>query len=160
MPTERGTQRPSFGATRGSDHEADPGPIRGRAIARGVLAPVYLVAGTFHLCTPDTFLLITPDWVPFQRQVILGTGLCEIAGAIALLSRRLRRAAGIALALYAVCVFPANIKHFVDGAPAGGVQLGWWYHLPRLAFQPIVVWWALFAGEIVSWPFNKTLRRS
>jgi uncharacterized membrane protein len=97
-----------------------------------VLAALYLVAGTFHLYTPDTFLLITPDWVPFQRQVILGTGLCEIAGAIALLTRTLRRAAGIALALYAVCVFPANIKHFIDGSPAGGLQLGWWYHVPSL----------------------------
>ena len=139
--------------------EASPGLIRARGISRGVLAAIYLTAGIFHLCTPETFLLITPDWVPFPRQVILGTGFCEIAGAIALLTRRLRRAAGIALALYAVCVFPANIKHFVDGTPAGGVQLGWWYHLPRLAFQPVLVWWALFAGEVMNWPFGKARRR-
>jgi uncharacterized membrane protein len=130
--------------------------IRGRAAARGVLAAVYLAAGVFHLYLPDPFVLITPDWVPFPRQVILGTGLCEIAGALALLTPRLRRAAGVALALYAVCVFPANVKHFIDGVPAAGVQLGWWYHLPRLAFQPVFVWWALFAGEVVSWPFGKT----
>ena len=123
--------------------------------ARWLLAALYIVAGLLHLYTPDTFLLITPDWVPHPRAVILGTGLCEIAGAVGLLTHRLRRAAGVALALYAVCVVPANIKHALDGLPVGQVQLGWWYHGPRLAFQPVLAWWALFAGEVVSWPFGR-----
>ena len=128
---------------------------RNRAIARGVLATAYFVAGVAHLATPGTFLLITPDWVPFPRDVIVGTGLCELAGASGLLTRRLRRAAGIGLALYAVCVFPANIKHAIDGLPPGQVQLNWWYHAPRLALQPVLVWWALFAGGVVTWPFHR-----
>ena len=125
---------------------------RNRTISRYVLAAVYAVAGVAHLARPGTFLLITPDWVPYPRQVILGTGLCELAGAGGLLTRRLRWAAGIGLALYAVCVFPANIKHAVAGLPPGEVQLGWWYHVPRLALQPGLVWWALFAGKVVTWP--------
>jgi len=126
-----------------------------RPVARGVLAGIYLLAGVFHLCTPAPFLLITPDWVPFPRQTILATGVCEIAGAIGLLTRRWRRAAGIALALYAVCVFPANLKHAIDGLPAGGIEFGWWYHAPRLALQPVLVWWALLAGGAVNWPFRE-----
>ena len=85
--------------------------IRGRAASRWVLIAAYLAAGIFHLATPGPFLMITPDWVPFPRQVIMATGVCEIAGAFGLMTRRLRQAAGIGLALYAVCVFPANIKH-------------------------------------------------
>ena len=127
----------------------------GRAIARCTLSALYLTAGVFHLSTPETFLMITPGWVPYPRDVILGTGVCEILGAGGLLTSRLRRAAGLALALYAVCVFPANIKHAIDGLPAGQVQLNWWYHAPRLALQPVIVWWALFAGEVVSWPFQR-----
>ena len=137
----------------------EPQTIKGRAVARWLLAALYCAAGLLHLHTPDTFLLITPDWVPFPRAVILGTGLCEIAGAVALLGRRLRRAAGIALALYAIAVVPANIKHALDGLPLGPVHPGWWYHAPRLAFQPILAWWALFAGEVVSWPFRPAARR-
>ena len=133
--------------------------IRGRTPARWVLAAIYLTAGVFHLATPDPFLLITPAWVPFPRQVILVTGLCELAGAVGLLTPRLRRAAGIGLALYAVCVVPANIKHAIDGLPAGQVQLGWWYHAPRLALQPVLVWWALFVGEVVDWPFERRSAR-
>lgn len=128
--------------------------MRGRALSRGVLAACYFAAGCFHLATPGPFLMITPAWVPDPALVIAATGLCELAGAAGLLIPRLRRAAGIALALYAVCVFPANIKHALDGLPAGQIQLGWWYHAPRLALQPVLVWWALFAGGVVDWPFR------
>ena len=128
-------------------------PVPGRTVARAVLAAIYLAAGIFHLATPAPFLLITPDWVPFPRQVIMATGLCELAGAAGLLTVRLRRAAGFGLALYAVCVYPANIKHAMGGLP--GVQLGMWYHVPRLLLQPVLVWWALFAGGLVTWPFRR-----
>ncbi len=130
--------------------------MQARIAARWALALIYLAAGVLHLALPDMFLAIMPDWVPYPRPVVLGTGVAEIAGAIGLLTGRWdgrwRRAAGIGLALYAVCVVPANIKHAIDGLPAGAIQLGWWYHGPRLALQPVQVWWALFVGEVVDWP--------
>jgi uncharacterized membrane protein len=132
--------------------------IKRRAASRWVLSALYLAAGIFHLSTPGPFLMITPDWVPYPRAVILGTGICEIAGAFGLMTHRLRRAAGVGLALYAVCVFPANIKHAFEGVPAGQIQLGWWYHAPRLALQPVLVWWALFAGRVVDWPFRRRVK--
>ena len=126
-----------------------------RSVGRVVLAALYGAAGVFHLATPGPFLLITPAWVPMPRMVIVATGMCELAGAAGLLTRRLRFAAGVGLALYAVCVYPANVKHALDGLPAGEVQLGWWYHGPRLLLQPVLVWWALFAGGVVDWPFRR-----
>jgi uncharacterized membrane protein len=126
----------------------------GRAIARAVLALAYCAAGVLHVSTPAPFVSITPDWVPYKHEVIILTGLCEIAGALGLMTRRWRRVSGMALALYAVCVYPANLKHAFEGLAAGGVKLGWWYHGPRLAFQPVLVWWALFAGGVVTWPFR------
>jgi uncharacterized membrane protein len=72
------------------------------------------------------------------------------------MTKRFRGAAGVALALYAVCVYPANIKHAFGALPPGAPHLGWLYHAPRLAFQPVLVWWALFAGEIIDWPFART----
>jgi uncharacterized membrane protein len=129
--------------------------LRARTIPRILLAVVYLYVGIAHLRSPSTFLAIIPIWVPFPYQVIIFTGLCEIAGAIALLTKRLRRAAGIMLALYAVCVYPANIRHAVEGIAVGGKTLGWGYHAPRLLFQPVFVWWALFAGGVITWPFGR-----
>ncbi len=129
-----------------------------RDILRLLLAAVYLVAGVAHLRSPAGFVQITPSWVPMPETVIFATGLIEIAGAIALaFVPRLRRAAGIGLAAYAVCVFPANINHALSNVAIGGVSLGWWYHGPRLLFQPIAVWWALWAGGVIDWPARKRL---
>ncbi|MGB7036644.1 MAG: DoxX family protein, partial [Xanthobacteraceae bacterium] len=55
-----------------------------RAVMRWVLAAIFVAAGIAHLAVPDVLLKITPDGVPFPRQVILVTGLCELAGAAAL----------------------------------------------------------------------------
>ena len=127
-----------------------------RDAMRWLLAAIYLVAGIIHVRSPGGFVAITPGWVPWPETVVLLTGLCEIAGAIALaLIPPLRRAAGIALAAYAVCVFPANINHAINGIAVGGVALGWWYHGPRLLFQPVFVWWALWVGGITDWPFRR-----
>jgi uncharacterized membrane protein len=127
-------------------------PPETRRLMRWIMAIFYGVAGIFHLATPGPFLAITPNWVPAPHTIILLTGLCEIAGAAALLTRRLRWWAGVMLALYAVCVFPANIKHAFENLEVAGMTASWWYHGPRLAFQPVLVWWALFAGGIISWP--------
>ncbi len=126
---------------------------RVRAIMRWAMAAFYAGAGLLHILAPDGFLRIIPDFVPFPRAVVIVTGLCEIAGAIALVGARLRRLAGLMLALYAVCVFPANLKHAFAGVHVAGLPDGWWYHGPRLALQPVLVWWALYASGVIDWPF-------
>lgn len=126
-----------------------------RFIMRLIMAAFYLVAGAGHLLAPGAFLPIVPDWVPAPRQVIIITGVCEIAGALALLTTRARRLAGILLALYAVCVFPANIKHAVEGIVLPPIPDSWWYHGPRLALQPVLVWWALFCAGVIDWPWRR-----
>nr|USU34470.1 DoxX family protein [Methylobacterium sp. OTU13CASTA1] len=112
----------------------------------------YGFIGIVHLAAPDAFLPIMPDWVPAPRRVVILTGLCELAGVAGLIWPPTRRWAGIGLALYAVCVFPANIKHAVEGIPVAGLPDSWWYHGPRLAFQPVFVWWALYATHVIDWP--------
>jgi uncharacterized membrane protein len=126
-----------------------------RSIMRWLMAGLYVVAGVAHLRAPDAFLPIVPAFVPDPRDVILVTGICELAGAIALLTRRLRWLAGVMLAAYAVCVFPANIKHAVDGIEVAGIPASWWYHGLRLALQPVLVWWALFSAQVTDWPFRR-----
>jgi uncharacterized membrane protein len=121
---------------------------------RWAMAVFYLSAGVVHLRAPGAFLPIVPDWVPWPRETVIITGVCEIAGAAAILTRRLRWWAGVMLALYAVCVFPANVKHALDNVQLSGLPTSWWYHAPRLVLQPVIVWWALFCGRVVDWPFT------
>ncbi len=126
-----------------------------RAVMRWILAAFYLAAGIAHLAVPDKLLAITPSWVPFAPQVIFIPGLCELAGSVALVTRPLRRWAGIAMAAYALCVWPANIKHAVDGIDLPYIANSWLYHGPRLAFQPVILWWALFCAGVIEWPLAR-----
>jgi uncharacterized membrane protein len=131
-----------------------------RSVMRWTMASFYALAGIAHVVFTDKFLLIVPGWVPFPHAVVLLTGACEIAGATALATKRLRRLAGIAFALYAVCVLPANIKHAIEGIDVPPLPNSWWYHGPRLAFQPVLVWWALFCAGVIDWPFRASKDQS
>ncbi|MEN2786498.1 DoxX family protein [Sphingomonas qilianensis] len=133
----------------------DPTAERTRSILRWTLAAAYITAGIAHVALPQPFLRITPAWVPYPAEIIFITGLCELAGAVALLTTRLRWWAGVLLAAYAVCVYPANVKHAIDQVLVAHELRSLWYHVPRLAAQPVIMWWALFAGRVVDWPFKR-----
>ena len=133
-----------------ADHSDTPRPVM-----RWVLAAFYVAAGIAHLIAPEALLSITPSFVPFAPQVIFVTGLCELAGALALLTKPLRWWAGVALAAYALAVWPANFKHAIDGIDLPHISSSWLYHGPRLAFQPVLIWWALYAAGVIDWPSRK-----
>ena len=145
MPTaERAGGRPDHGQARG--------------VVRWLLAALYLTAGVFHVARPQPFLGIIPHWVPWPVTVVLLTGLAELAAVPALLqpwSKPLRHAAGIGLAVYAVCVYPANVNHMLIDLTKPDHGLGLAYHIPRLLAQPLVVWAALWAGEVIDWPWRR-----
>jgi uncharacterized membrane protein len=127
--------------------------VKFRRAMRWIIAAFFSVAGFAHLWVPDTLLSIMPDWVPFAPQVIFLTGIFEFAASVALVTRPLRYWAGIAMAIYAVCVWPANFKQAIDGIVIPSVPDSWWYHGPRLVFQPVIVWWALYCAGVIDWPF-------
>ena len=130
-----------------------------KAILRALLAALYAFAGYMHFAAPDPFVSITPSWVPYPEAVVLWTGVAEILGAVGLLqpfSKPLRQAAGIGLALYALCVWPANINHFAMDMAREDGGLGLAYHVPRMFAQPLVIWLALWVAEVpMPWPRPK-----
>ncbi|MXO97263.1 hypothetical protein GRI34_12630 [Erythrobacter aquimaris] len=132
-----------------------------RAALRWILAALYALAGWAHIADPAPFLTIMPDAVPAPEAVVFWTGIAEIAGAIALVqpwSRNLRRWGGIGLALYALCVFPANINHFMMDMAREDNGLGLAYHVPRMVAQPILIWLALWVGGVTDWPRRRRTR--
>ncbi len=122
---------------------------RRRNFARLACAATYLPFGVLHVLAPKKFLPIMPPSIPYPHAVIVATGVAEILGAIGLLAPRTRKAAALGLALYAVGVYPANVYHAVARVKVPPLPDSWWYHGPRLALQPALVWWALFAGGLV-----------
>jgi uncharacterized membrane protein len=122
-----------------------------KAVVRSLLAAFYAFAGYMHLVRPEPFLSIMPSAIPFPEAIIFWTGIAEILGAIAIIQPfhlRLRQAGGIGLALYALCVWPANINHFILDMAREDGGLGLAYHVPRMFAQPVIIWLALWVGEV------------
>lgn len=130
-----------------------------RRAGRLVLAAAYGAAGVLHLARPAPFLSVTPDWVPQPERVIALTGVAELLGAVGLVqtvSPAARRYAGWGLALYALCVWPANVRHMEIDMARSDRGLGLAYHVPRLAAQPLIIAWALWASG--AWPRTRRAR--
>ena len=129
-----------------------------RRALRWLLAIFYAFAGIMHLSKPEPFLSIMPGYVPEPEAMVFWTGVAELLGAAALVqpwSKQIRKAGAIGLALYAICVFPANIHHFaLDMARENG-GLGLAYHIPRMIAQPVLVWLALWVGGVTDWPCRR-----
>jgi uncharacterized membrane protein len=126
-----------------------------RAAIRLALAAFFVGGFFLHLAATDAIVRITPEWVPFPREVALLTGWLELAGAAGLLWPPTRRIAGIALALYILAVWPANFKQAFEHIALPPIPDSWWYHGPRLALQPVLAWCALFAAGVIDWPAGR-----
>jgi uncharacterized membrane protein len=108
-----------------------------------------LLAGADHLKNPQRYLPMMPAFLPLHGVLVAFTGVCEIAGGLGLLVPPVRWLAGVMLAVYFVCVFPANVNVALTGGRVEGMPQAHWYYWVRLLFQPLVVWWALFAAEVI-----------
>lgn len=114
-----------------------------RAAARLGMAVAMAVAGVSHLVMPTPFVQHLPTWVPMREELVLVTGLLEIALGAALLLRR-HRAAGLALAGYLLAVLPANVYVAVADVEVDG-QPGGPYPWLRLPLQLLFIAWALWS---------------
>jgi uncharacterized membrane protein len=128
-----------------------------RLIMRIVMAAFFAAGCVMHFRATDSLVAITPDWVPYPRDVVYATGVIELIGAIGLLVPRLRWWTGVALAIYVIAVWPANVRHAFAHIVTPPIPNSWWYHAPRLALQPVIAWWALFSARVIDWPFGRAL---
>ncbi|WP_121252373.1 DoxX family protein [Nocardioides ferulae] len=80
------------------------------------LAALFTTSGTIHLVRPQVFEPLMPAWVPAHREVILGSGVAELACAAGLAAPRTRRAAGWASAALLLAVYPGNVKMAADAS--------------------------------------------
>lgn len=81
---------------------------------------------------------------PFSpRWWVYVTGIAEIAGGLGLLVEPTRAAAGVALAVFLVCVFPANAYAAQHRERFGVFAVPLW---PRLALQVVLIALVLWVG--------------
>lgn len=121
-----------------------------RTAARIGLGLFLIVAGIGHFAAPAAFLAQTPTWVPARSFVVSASGVVEVLlGLGLLLAARRRRLLGWIVAAFFVAIFPGNVHQAVAGVDAFGLDTpaARW---TRLAFQPLLVLWALWSTE--AWP--------
>ena len=89
---------------------------RGSTLPRSTrfLAIGFVASGVVHLVRPQVYEPIMPAWVPAHREVVLGSGVAEIALAAGLLAPATRRLAGWGSIALLLGVFPANLKMAAD----------------------------------------------
>jgi uncharacterized membrane protein len=94
--------------------------------ARIALACLFVAAGILHFVPPvlRTMTAMIPPRLRFSgfaqpRNLVILTGVCEIAGGVGLLVAPLTLLAGISLIVFLVAVFPANAYIAGDQARFG-----------------------------------------
>jgi uncharacterized membrane protein len=84
-------------------------------VARTVAAVFWIVAGALHFAIPRSYEAIVPPRIAqWKREVVVVSGLAEIAGGLAVLPDRTRRGARWWLLATLAAVYPANIHMAVN----------------------------------------------
>jgi len=111
-----------------------------------IVLGAFLVSGVVHLVKPEVFEPLMPSWVPAHREVIVGSGVAELACAAGLAMPRTRRLAGLASAALLVGIFPGNVKMAQDAAHGRSAVLKA-VSFGRLPLQVPLIRGALRAGR-------------
>ena len=92
-------------------------PLSAKFLALG-----FAGSGVVHLVKPEVYEPLMPSWVPAHREVILASGVAELACAVGLAVPATRRVAGWASALLLLGVCPGNIKMALDATVGTRLQ--------------------------------------
>lgn len=101
----------------------------------------FIAAGVNHFISPEMYLQIMPDCLPWHLALIHVSGAAEIAGGIGICLPQWRRAAGWALIALLIAVFPANLHMLLNDIPLNGKHLPQWVLWARLPLQGLLIWW-------------------
>jgi uncharacterized membrane protein len=109
-----------------------------RMLGRVLIVVWFVLGGIGHFVITNTFISVVPPYVPFPLEMVYFTGVCEIAGGLAVLYKPLRHIAGWCLIALAICVTPVHIQMLIeaDKYQALGPLVLW----GRLLFQPVLLW--------------------
>lgn len=121
-----------------------------RVFSRLLLGAALVFAGTGHLTfSRAEFQAQVPAWLPMDADsVVILSGLVEISLGLALVFLgRYKKYVGLATALFFIAIFPGNISQFLTETDAFGLNSNE-ARFTRLFFQPLLVLWALYAGDV------------
>ena len=102
----------------------------------------FFIGGIAHFVAIETEMRIVPPWVPWPRAAVLVSGVLELVGAVGLLRRPTRRAAGIGLFLLTIAVTPCHVYMLQQPELFPAIPI-WalWLRLPiQVALLALIAW--------------------
>lgn len=110
----------------------------GARIGALIVAALFLASGVLHLANPAAFVWLMPPWLPLQTELIVISGVMELAAAIGLILKQ--RWAPLLTVLTLLAVWPANWWFAIDSLTSNPeIALIAWLRLP---LQLPLLWWA------------------
>ena len=109
---------------------------------RAGAALFWVVAGTMHFVIPRQYeAIVPPPLAEWKRELVLASGIAELAGGVAILPERTRRGARWWLLATLAAVYPANIHMALHAEqfpkiPAAAL----WIRLPIQGLFALLTW--------------------
>jgi uncharacterized membrane protein len=117
----------------------------GLRIGALVVAALFLASGVLHLVNPSAFLWLMPPWLPLKTELIVISGVMELASAIGLIFKM--RWAPLLTVLTLLAVWPAN----------------WWFAIDSLTSNPeiaLIAWLRLpLQLPLLYWAYRAEVRK-
>ena len=110
--------------------------------ARAGAALFWVVAGTMHFVIPRQYeAIVPPSLANWKRELVVASGIAELAGGVAILPERTRRGARWWLLATLAAVYPANIHMALHAEqfpkiPAAAL----WIRLPIQGLFALLTW--------------------
>ncbi len=112
--------------------------LAGLPIGSWIIVFAFGASGILHLVNPGAFLWLMPPFLPFQIELIVISGVAELAAAALILLKH--RFAPILTIAVLLAVWPANWWYAIDTLTSNPeMALAAWIRLP---FQLVFIWWA------------------
>jgi uncharacterized membrane protein len=105
-----------------------------------VLGIFFVVAGVAHFLRPEIYMKIMPPYLPWPRELVYLSGVCEVALGVLVLVPRFTVPAAWGLIALLLAVFPANVYMATHAELFPGIKpVLLWLRLP---FQGVLIAWA------------------
>lgn len=113
---------------------------------RSAMAAMLMVTGIAHFTSTGPMVEMMPDSIPFKRELVYFTGICELAAVIGLIWNKTARLASVMLIIFFIAILPANIAGSLKQVNFGGMENGAVYLWFRIPLQIFFIWWVWYFG--------------
>ncbi|TGL75639.1 DoxX family membrane protein [Leptospira jelokensis] len=112
------------------------------------LALFYIFAGANHFFSPEFYLEMMPDYLPFHELLNVTSGLSEITLGLLVLYERMRKLACFGIILLLLAIYPANINMLVEALEGKDFGFPIWALYARLPLQFLFIYWAWAVRDV------------